>query len=323
MYRARVAIAAMADNVDEGMVVAPLAEALAVDGAGLDVCDFASSSQDGRMHGCGMYVGCLYCSSECIVSLVGAVIACRWVAGWMDQPRVNEYLELLLGLYNAEVFPDSPGLQYTPLRSPIPGALVYKGLHHGSEFARRLCTVLQHCLSWVDNTRIGEADATLILGFLQRTFAGSRVLGRGHDSLRAGDAEHIPAGTCAFAFRNCGVSRTGIHLGIMFDASMMIGCLGQLVQVSVRFSTSWCCSILTSPHARPVVSLLYGKRLSDVRSALLTAAPDAAGTYAALLLRVCLRLCVPVWVWLWLCSCVCNCGFCECGPPLTCWIPWL
>ena len=176
-YRARVAIAAMVDNVDEGMVVAALAEALAVDGAGLDVCDFASSSQDGRRHGRGMYVRCLYGSSECIVSLVGAVITCRWVAGWMHQPRVNEHLEHLLRLYNAEAFPDSPGMQYTPLRSPIPGALVYKAVHHGSEFARRLCTVLQHCLSWVDNTRIGEADATLIIYFLQSTFVRSRVSG--------------------------------------------------------------------------------------------------------------------------------------------------
>jgi len=95
----------------------------------------------------------------------------------MHQPRVNEHLEHLLRLYNVEAFPDSPGLQYTPLRSPIPGALVYTAVHHGSHSKRTLCKVLQQCLSWVDNTRIGKADANLIIYFLRSTFVRSRGSG--------------------------------------------------------------------------------------------------------------------------------------------------
>ena len=70
----------------------------------------------------------------------------------------------------------------------------------------------------MDNSRIGKADAYLIIYFLRSTFVGSRVLSRGHDSLRAGDAEHIPAaaGTCAVLLHFETALSHAMHLGIMF-----------------------------------------------------------------------------------------------------------
>ena len=198
----------------------------------------------------------------------------------MHQPRVNEHLEHLLRLYNVEAFPDSPGLQYTPLRSPIPGALVYTAVHHGSHSKRTLCKVLQQCLSWVDNTRIGKADANLIIYFLQSTFVRSRVS------------------------------------GVVMTSYVLVKQSTSLLVVQVRWCYLWVISILTSfivwqtadipPYAVPCSQLHL--MIQIIMMARVCRAPACVCVRVAAAVSV--RLCVCVCV----CVCVCGCvGVCGCG----------
>ena len=114
-----------------------------------------------------------------MVSLAGAFITCRercggTVAGWMTLQSVEDRLEELMDLFNAEVLShntDGARLKYHRQRVPLTRRNLCKAVYF--ESAAQLAPCLQERISWADSSTFQLRDVRRLTGsryFLFRRF---------------------------------------------------------------------------------------------------------------------------------------------------------
>ena len=199
-----------------------------------------------------------------MVSLAGAFITCRercggTVAGWMTLQSVEDRLEELMDLFNAEVLShntDGARLKYHRQRVPLTRRNLCKAVYF--ESAAQLAPCLQDRISWADSSTFQLRDVRAFIDFLRSTFVWSRgckTLPDSSDDLPR-DVGHIPiptTGDQSHARRECienarvpvyrvgAGSGSGAGVGTSCMQHRFLALLWLCLQPPVVFVTLGCC----------------------------------------------------------------------------------
>ena len=209
--------AAMADSGDEGSVCGRSVRHLRL--AGLDACEFVSlqprrmeiwhvrAESPSPQHTHRFTHGRFHCLQRMMR-----------VAGWMRQESVDDRLEQLVDLFNADTLRGSMQLKYKRTRMRVTGATLCNSVHAESSTERSaVYELLAPRVRWADGTQVEQGDAIVFVYFLKGTFVRSRVQYvvwvdvAVPDSLHLADADRIPAPRAVGAWR-CAVAVKSVLL---------------------------------------------------------------------------------------------------------------
>ena len=167
----------MADSGDEGSVCGRSVRRLRL--AGLDACEFVSL-QPRRME--IWHVRAVSPDPQHTHRFTHGRFHCLQrmmrVAGWMRQRSVDDRLEQLVDLFNADARRGCMHLKYKRTRMPVSGQVLCYFLYAESSADRSMLYVLlAPRVRWADGTQVEQADAMIFVRFLKGTFVRSRVCG--------------------------------------------------------------------------------------------------------------------------------------------------